>query len=86
MKNGKKSNQLSLMEEKIYSGRIVTHYGNQLEVEILNGPLEGTTQRCHQRSSMTNLVTGDLSMIILQSFNIIGDHYTNPRVILNFFS
>ena len=60
MKNGKRSNQLSLIDEKSYSGRIVTHYGNQLEVEILSGPLEGTTQRCHQRSSMTNLVTGDL--------------------------
>ena len=60
MKNDKRSNQLSLMDEKIYSGRIVTHYGNQLEVEILSGPLEGTTQRCHQRSSMTPLVTGDL--------------------------
>ena len=60
MKNGKKLSQLSLMDEKSYSGRIVTHYGNQLEVEVLNGPLEGTTQRCHQRSSMTPLVTGDL--------------------------
>ena len=48
------------MDEKSYSGRIVTHYGNQLEVEILSGPLEGTTQRCHQRSSMKPLVTGDL--------------------------
>ena len=60
MKNGKKLSQLSLMDEKSYSGRIVTHYGNQLEVEVLNGPLEGTTQRCHQRSNMTTLVTGDL--------------------------
>ena len=60
MKNDKRSNQPSPMDEKIYSGRIVTHYGNQLEVEILSGPLEGTTQRCHQRSSMTPLVTGDL--------------------------
>ena len=38
MKNGKKLSQLSLMDEKSYSGRIVTHYGNQLEVEVLNGP------------------------------------------------
>ena len=60
MNNGKRSNQLSPMDEKSYSGRIVTHYGNQLEVEILSGPLEGTTQRCHQRGSMTPLVTGDL--------------------------
>ena len=60
MKNDKRSNQPTPMDEKIYSGRIVTHYGNQLEVEILSGPLEGTTQRCHQRSSMTPLVTGDL--------------------------
>ena len=60
MKNDKRSNQPSPMDEKIYSGRIVTHYGNQLEVEILSGPLAGTTQRCHQRSSMTPLVTGDL--------------------------
>ena len=60
MNNDNRSNQPSPMDEKIYSGRIVTHYGNQLEVEILSGPLEGTTQRCHQRSSMTPLVTGDL--------------------------
>ena len=60
MNNDNRSNQPSPMDEKIYSGRIVTHYGNQLEVEILDGPLEGTTQRCRQRSNMTTLVTGDL--------------------------
>ena len=60
MKNGKKSSHLGLINERSYSGRVVTHYGNQLEVEILSGPLKGTTQRCHQRGIMTTLVTGDL--------------------------
>ena len=43
-------------------GRIVTHYGRELEVEILDGPLAGSIQRCHQRASIKNksLVTGDL--------------------------
>ena len=43
-------------------GRIVTHYGKELEVEILDGPLAGSIQRCHQRASIKNksLVTGDL--------------------------
>ena len=48
------------MNEKNYSGRVITHYGNQLEVEILDGPLAGSTQRCHQKSNMTRLITGDL--------------------------
>ena len=47
MKNGKKLSQLSLMDEKSYSGRIVTHYGNQLEVEVLNGP----SRRYHSKMS-----------------------------------
>ena len=48
------------MNEKNYPGRVITHYGNQLEVEILDGPLAGSTQRCHQRGNTARLVTGDL--------------------------
>ena len=60
IKNNKNSSQLSPRNEKIYSGRVITHYGNELEVEILDGPLAGSTQRCHQKTNMTRLVTGDL--------------------------
>ena len=48
------------MNEKNYPGRVITHYGNQLEVEILDGPLAGLTQRCHQKGNTSRLVTGDL--------------------------
>ena len=48
------------MNEKNYPGRVITHYGNQLEVEILDGPLAGSTQRCHQKGNTSRLVAGDL--------------------------
>ena len=60
LKNSKRSSRLSPFGEASYAGRVITHYGNQLEIEILDGPLTGSTQRCHQRRNATNLVTGDL--------------------------
>ena len=59
-KNTKKSAQSSHFSSGACSGRIVTHYGKQLEVEILEGPLAGTIQRSHQRAGIKSLVTGDL--------------------------
>ena len=33
-------------------GRIVTHYGHQLDVETLEGPRAGSVQRCHKRANL----------------------------------
>ena len=41
-------------------GRIVTHYGQQLDVETLEGPRAGSVQRCHKRANLPPLVAGDL--------------------------
>ena len=59
-KNTRESVPSSHISNEAYSGRIVTHYGNQLDVEILNGPLAGSIQRSHQRANIKSLVTGDL--------------------------
>jgi len=41
------------------SGLIVCHYGKQLDIEALEGDLRGQVLRCHQRSNLPALVTGD---------------------------
>lgn len=41
------------------SGLIVCHYGKQLDVEALEGDHKGRVFRCHQRSNLPALVTGD---------------------------
>jgi ribosome biogenesis GTPase / thiamine phosphate phosphatase len=40
-------------------GLIVCHYGQQLDVEPLEGTSQGELLRCHQRSNLPPLVTGD---------------------------
>lgn len=40
-------------------GRVIAHYGVQLDVEALAGPHAGTVFRCHQRANLEALVTGD---------------------------
>ena len=60
IKNTKEYGHSSHTKDEAYSGRIVANYGQQLEVEILDGPLEGSIQRCHRRASVNSLVTGDL--------------------------
>lgn len=40
-------------------GLIVCHYGQQLDVEPLEGSSQGELLRCHQRSNLPPLVTGD---------------------------
>lgn len=42
------------------NGRIVSHYGQQLDVEILSADRKGEVIRCHQRANLPALVTGDL--------------------------
>ena len=40
-------------------GLIITHYGTQVVVEATEGELAGQHQRCHFRSNLGSLVTGD---------------------------
>lgn len=40
-------------------GLIITHFGTQVIVEATEGELSGTHQRCHFRSNLGSLVTGD---------------------------
>jgi len=42
------------------NGRIISHFGQQLDVEILNGDNVGVVIRCHYRANLPTLVTGDL--------------------------
>ena len=50
----------SSIQEAKYNGRVVSHFGQQLDVEILTGRNAGTLMRCHQRANLPPLVTGDL--------------------------
>jgi len=49
----------SELEGEELSGLIVCHYGKQLDIEALDGELRGQVLRCHQRSNLPALVTGD---------------------------
>jgi ribosome biogenesis GTPase len=40
-------------------GLIITHYGTQVVVEATEGEQAGQHQRCHFRSNLGSLVTGD---------------------------
>jgi ribosome biogenesis GTPase len=40
-------------------GLVLSHFGQQLDVEALDGPDQGTVVRCHQRSNLDPLVAGD---------------------------
>ena len=42
------------------NGRIISHFGKQLDVEVLNKNGSPRTVRCHQRANLPDLVTGDL--------------------------
>lgn len=54
---GDEANALPAFEQ--CNGRVISHYGQQLEVEDL-GSGRGTTVRCHQRANLPTTVTGDL--------------------------
>ena len=40
-------------------GLIISHFGRQVDVEVLEGEHLGTIQRCHMRTHLGQLVTGD---------------------------
>lgn len=40
-------------------GLVIAHYGQQLDVEALEGDQQGHLVRCHARANLANLVTGD---------------------------
>lgn len=42
------------------NGRIISHFGKQLDVESLDPMHKGRIVRCHQRANLPRLVTGDL--------------------------
>lgn len=41
------------------TGLLIAHYGQQLDVEVLEGERKGQTIRCHTRTNIDALVTGD---------------------------
>lgn len=41
------------------AGLVTAHFGRQVEVEALDGHLQGQRQRCHVRANVESLVTGD---------------------------
>ena len=43
-----------------YNGRIISNFGKQLDVEILDKKQPPQIVRCHQRANLPDLVTGDL--------------------------
>ncbi len=51
-------------------GLIITHYGMQVVVEGLDGDSKGLQQRCHFRSNLGSLVTGD--RVVWRAGNPLG--------------
>lgn len=41
------------------NGRVMAHFGQQVEIEAVDGEDCGLVQRCHVRANVTSLVTGD---------------------------
>ncbi len=58
----KKADQLEQQGElgAEQKGLVIAHYGGQVDVEALEGELQGTTQRAHLRANLDKLVTGDI--------------------------
>ncbi len=56
---GEVDNNTAIVEEKC-NGRVISHFGQQLDVEILLGENAHSIIRCHQRANLPSLVTGDL--------------------------
>lgn len=46
-------------EGSLREGLVISHFGQQLDIEALDGPDQGATYRCFQRSNLQALVTGD---------------------------
>jgi ribosome biogenesis GTPase len=51
-------------------GLIITHYGTQVVVEATEGESKGIQQRCHFRSNLGSLVTGD--RVVWRAGNPLG--------------
>ena len=51
---------------------IIAHYGRQIEVKGLDGDFAGQIWRCHIRSNLEALVTGDLVIWQADTTNLIG--------------
>ncbi|MBV0934105.1 small ribosomal subunit biogenesis GTPase RsgA [Marinobacterium weihaiense] len=57
----------ALIEDKLEGGElgpeqqglIISHFGRQVDVEVLEGEHQGEIQRCHMRTHLGQLVTGD---------------------------
>lgn len=42
------------------NGRVISHFGQQLDIESLDPASKGKVVRCHQRANLPKMVTGDL--------------------------
>lgn len=51
-------------------GLVITHYGTQVVVEATEGEAKGVQQRCHFRSNLGSLVTGD--RVVWRAGNPLG--------------
>src|SRR5690606_36727336 len=51
-------------------GLVITHYGTQLVVEAAEGAIAGQSKRCHFRSNLGSLVTGD--RVVWRDSNPLG--------------
>ncbi|MFM1895869.1 MAG: hypothetical protein RLZZ385_943 [Pseudomonadota bacterium] len=57
--SGDAAAELDLSLGPALSGLVICNFGQQLEVECLDGERRGESVRCHQRSNMPPLVCGD---------------------------
>ena len=51
----------------VLQGLVISHFGQQLEIEPLEGSLQNQTVRCFQRANLPRLVTGDKVLFQLDS-------------------
>ncbi|MDC0598282.1 small ribosomal subunit biogenesis GTPase RsgA [Gammaproteobacteria bacterium] len=59
-------------------GLVISHFGQQLDIEALEGEKQGSLFRCHQRTNLEPLVTGDY--VIWQEGETLGVVVANlPR-------
>lgn len=52
------------------NGRVISHFGKQLDVESFDSDTQGQVVRCHQRANLPRLVTGDY---VLWEYDREGD-------------
>ncbi len=54
-------------DNTVLQGLVISHFGQQLEIEPLEGSLQNQTVRCFQRANLPRLVTGDKVLFQLDS-------------------